>query len=182
MVSRSASWGTMTASGTTQAAGLKRSRHAEPVPALGSPRFLERHARPDDRQAGPAGEISDALVDRPPRALGTVGRHAEVALIDAQAHFPESPSAAARGRAADDAESQPFHDLGDQLAVAMFADQDVHLGPVPVVGGKERDLVEERVDIALAGGAGHFGIDDWVLIAKMIFQCASELPDQGGPG
>ena len=54
---------------------------------------------------------------------------------------------------------KPLHDLGDQLAVAMLADQDVHLGPVPVIGREEHDLVEERVDIPLAGRAGHFGGD-----------------------
>ena len=85
MVSRSASAGTVTASGTTQAAGLKGRGTAEPVPAPGSPRLLERHARADDRQPGPAGEVGDPLVDRAPGTAGTVGRHAEMAPIDSQA-------------------------------------------------------------------------------------------------
>ena len=110
----------------------------------------------------------------------TVGRHAEVALIDAQAHLAESARAAARGRAPDHAESQPFDDLGDQLAVAMFADQDVHLGPVPVIGREEHDLVEKRVDIALAGRAGHLGVDSGVFVPEVVLQRASQLPDQGG--
>ena len=98
-------------------------------------------------------------MDRAPGTSRTVGRHAEVALIDPQAHFAESTRTAPSRRAPDHAESQPSDHLRDQLAVAMFADQDVHLGPVPVIGGEERDLVEERVDVALAGFAGHFGID-----------------------
>ncbi len=77
----------------------ERARHGETVPALGSPGSLERHARADDRQAGPAGEIGDALVDRPPRPARAVGRDAQVTPVDAQAHLPQRTDAAARGRA-----------------------------------------------------------------------------------
>ena len=73
-------------------------------------------------------------------------------------------------------------DLGDQLAVAVFADQDVHLGPGPVIGRKEHDFVEEGVDIALAGLAGDLGGDGGILVAEVVVERAAELPDEGGAG
>ncbi len=83
---------------------------------------------------------------------------------------------------ADHAEAQPFHDLRDQLAVAMFADQDVHLGPVPVIGRKERDLVEERVDIALAGACGRPRGRQTGPCTENGIEVRPELPDEGGRG
>ena len=77
------------ASGTTQAAGLNGRGHGESVPAPGPPGFLERHARPDDRKARPAPQVGDPLVNRPPRTSRAVGRHAEMAPVDAQAHLPQ---------------------------------------------------------------------------------------------
>ena len=159
MVSRSASAGTTTGFRNDAGGGAERSGDAEPVPALGSPRFLERHAGPDDRQPGPAAEVGDPLVDGPPGTARTVGRHAQMAPVDPQAHLAERTHAAPRRRAPDHAESQPPDHLGDQLAVAVVADQDVHLGPVPVIGRKEHDLVEERVDVPLAGLPGDLGGD-----------------------
>ena len=64
----------------------------------------------------------------------------------------------------------------------MLADQDVHLGPVPVIGREEHDLVEERVDVALAGLPGHLGVDSGVLVPEVVRERASQLPDQGSPG
>ena len=92
MVSRSASGGTTTASGTTQAAGLKGRGTQNRSQLLARHGFLNAMPAPDDRQAGPAGEIGDPLVDRAPGPAGTVGRHAEMASIDPQASFRAGPA------------------------------------------------------------------------------------------
>src|SRR5262249_11088849 len=101
--------------------------HTEPIPAPGPPGFLERHAGAAHRQARPAGEVGDPLVDATSRAARTVGGDTEMAAIDPPAHLAEGAAAAARAGAPDHAESQSGHDLGDQLPVAVVADQDVHL-------------------------------------------------------
>ena len=60
-------------------------------------------------------------MDVPPGAPGAVGGDAEVPPVDPQGHLAQSPGPAPGGRAPDDAEAQPPHDLGDQLAVAVVA-------------------------------------------------------------
>ena len=73
MVSRSASGGHDDGLRHDACGRAEWPRNAKAVPALGSPRFLERHAGPDDRKAGPAAQVGDPLVDRSPRSRGPSG-------------------------------------------------------------------------------------------------------------
>ena len=70
--------------------------------------------------------------------------------------------------------------LIESLAIAVVADQDLHLGPRPVVSREEHDLVEEGVDVSLAGLTGDFRGDLGILVSEMVFQRAAQLLDERG--
>ena len=139
--------------GATQAAGLNGRGTQNRSQLLARQGLLKAIPAPTIGKPGPAREVGQPLVDVPPRPRGPSG---------VTHRWPRSIRRSSRGRrvpapgrrAPDHAEAQPPDHLGDQLAVAVIADQDVHLGPGPVIGREEHDLMEEGVDVALARSAG----------------------------
>ena len=154
IVSRSASGGTITGGGTTQAAWLNGRGTQKRSQLLARQGFLKAIPAPDDRQSRSGCRGRRALVDRASRAARSVRGDAEMAPVDPQASSGGAPGIAARRRSPDDRETQAPDDLGDQFSVAVIADQDVHLGPGPVMGREEHDLMEEGVDVTLTGLCG----------------------------
>jgi hypothetical protein len=115
------------------------------------------------------------MAARPP---GTVRGDTEMTPIDPVSHLAQGSNTSSSRGASNHAETETFDHLGDQLAVAMVADQDLHLRPCPVIGREEHDLVVKRVNIALTSSSGHFRIRGRVGISEMKVTGAGESTDQ----
>ncbi len=145
----------------------ERPWHRKAIPTLGSPGVLERHSRSNDRQTKPAGEVDHPLVDASPGPFGTVGGDAKMAFVDPVRHLLQGPNSASCGRASDHPKSKPAHDLRDQLAVPMVADQNLHLGPRPVKGWEEHDLMIKSVDISNSQASRDRWVDGRVGVTEV---------------
>lgn len=140
--------------------------------SLEVPDFGAGDTERDDGASGLSGEEDDSLFDMPTRAARTVGSDEDGTPFGFLDELPHGLGTSPRGGASDGMDADVFHEVGEDRAVLMLADEGdaparpeegFHLGGAEE--GKEDLIVPKAVDELLSGigigdiGAGRFTAD-----------------------
>ena len=181
---RSRSGGTCNSGERMQRARLNGRGMAKRSQLFGAPRPVVAHAHGHQRNSQFRGQEDRSGGHLPPRSAGAVGRDRQVHVPALVQELPQGRHSAAVGRAADEFEPHVVGDIGQDLGIAVPAQEHRQVAVSPHRQRQEDVLVPEDIDLLTAAprrGRIDVRIVEHDPIVERIHPCADGRGTRPGP-